>query len=100
MAKDRPLMTVTEVAQYLRFHTTTIYRLVGEKKLPAIRIGGTWRFIREDLEEWCRSELSNFASPPGNSAPRDIAPAASSGSEAASAGRKRTRGRTRNRRLA
>jgi len=46
------ILTVDELAEYLRVHRSTIYRLVKARKLPAFRIGSDWRFNREQIDEW------------------------------------------------
>jgi excisionase family DNA binding protein len=48
------LMTVSEIASYLRVHPTTIYRLVKSGKMPSIRIGDSWRFDRDRIERWLK----------------------------------------------
>jgi excisionase family DNA binding protein len=58
-------MTLLEVADYLRVHPTTIYRLVKTRRLPAFRVGGDWRFNREDIEHWCRRATEQRAAPDG-----------------------------------
>lgn len=50
------VLTVGEVAKYLRVHQTTIYRLLKTQKLPAFRVGSDWRFNLETIEEWMRQE--------------------------------------------
>jgi excisionase family DNA binding protein len=50
------VLTVREVAEYLRVHQTTIYRLLKEQKLPAFRVGSDWRFNREVIERWMIQE--------------------------------------------
>jgi excisionase family DNA binding protein len=40
----RKVMTMDEVAEYLRVHRTTIYRLIKRHKIPAFRVGRNWRF--------------------------------------------------------
>ena len=52
---DRP-MTVQELAIYLQVHRSTIYRLLGQKKLPAFRVGSDWRFSRKALDQWMKSQ--------------------------------------------
>jgi excisionase family DNA binding protein len=57
--KDTPsaagqVMTVREVAEWLRIHPTTLYRLLREDKIPGFRIGADWRFNRETVEEWLK----------------------------------------------
>lgn len=46
------IMTVDEVAEYLRINTKTAYRLAGEQKLPGFKVGGAWRFRRSEIESW------------------------------------------------
>jgi excisionase family DNA binding protein len=50
------VLTVREVAEYLRVHQATIYRLLPEQKLPAFRVGADWRFKREVIERWMIQE--------------------------------------------
>jgi excisionase family DNA binding protein len=47
-----PVMTVRELADYLRVHPSTIYRLLKEKRIPAFRVGSDWRFNREAIDRW------------------------------------------------
>jgi excisionase family DNA binding protein len=53
---ETSLLTVRELAEYLRVHQATIYRLVKEQKLPAFRVGSDWRFNREVIERWMIQE--------------------------------------------
>ena len=46
------LMTVEEVANYLRVAEKTIYRLVGQGEIPAAKIGQQWRFKRTSIDDW------------------------------------------------
>jgi excisionase family DNA binding protein len=48
------ILTVREVADYLRLGESTIYRLAQEGKLPGRKIGGTWRFSRQAITIWFR----------------------------------------------
>ena len=47
-----PLMTTTEVAEYLNLTTRTIQAKLAAKAIPATKVGGRWRFRREQLDEW------------------------------------------------
>jgi excisionase family DNA binding protein len=52
---ERPaqdVLTLDEVAAYLRVHTSTIYRLLKRKELPAFKVGSDWRFTRESVDHW------------------------------------------------
>ncbi len=55
---DQPdeILTLDEVAAYLKAGKRTVYRLAASGKLPAFKLGGTWRFRRADLDKWiaCR----------------------------------------------
>lgn len=44
------MMTVAELSNYLSLSARSVYRLVGD--LPAIRVGGRWRFRVSDVEQW------------------------------------------------
>lgn len=44
------VMTVAEVASFLRLAESTVYRLAQEGELPGYKIGGRWRFSREQVE--------------------------------------------------
>ena len=50
------ILTLKEVAEYLKVTERTIYRLAGAKKIPAFKVGGTWRFSRGDIDEWIRRQ--------------------------------------------
>ena len=56
------ILTIREVADYLKITERTLYRLVQEGKLPAFKVGNSWRFRREDLERWI-SEQSRGPEP-------------------------------------
>lgn len=51
------LMTVEELEQYLRFTKKTIYRLLKQGEIPAVRIGNKWRFDKETIDKWLRHEI-------------------------------------------
>jgi excisionase family DNA binding protein len=48
------VMTIREVSLYLRLAQSTVYKLVNEGKLPGRKVGGTWRFSKQRLDEWLR----------------------------------------------
>lgn len=45
-------MTPREAAEYLSVHVRTIYRLVKNGEIPGRKVGGSWRFRKEALDEW------------------------------------------------
>ncbi|MGB2799487.1 MAG: response regulator [Dehalococcoidia bacterium] len=46
------LMTVKEVAEYLKLNYMTVYKLAQKGRIPASKIGGNWRFKKDLLDEW------------------------------------------------
>lgn len=46
------LMTLEEVADFLRLSKDTVYRMASGGKLPASKVGSQWRFRREDVDQW------------------------------------------------
>lgn len=46
------ILTIDEVASYLKLAKKTAYRLASEGKLPGFKVGGSWRFKREDVQHW------------------------------------------------
>lgn len=46
------ILTIDEVASYLKASKRTVYRLAASGKLPAFKLGGTWRFRRGELDRW------------------------------------------------
>jgi len=45
-------MTVQDVAEYLNVDPKTVYRMVKRGDLPGFKVGGSWRFRREDIDDW------------------------------------------------
>ncbi|RMF92161.1 MAG: DNA-binding protein [Candidatus Schekmanbacteria bacterium] len=54
------ILTLKEVAEYMRVNTATIYRLVRTGKIPAFRVGNRWRFRKTSIDEWLNSSESKI----------------------------------------
>lgn len=54
MADD--ILTIQELAIYLKLNDKTAYRLASEGKLPGFKVGGSWRFKRVDIEKWIEEQ--------------------------------------------
>lgn len=50
------ILTIKQVAAYLKVTERTIYRLAAAKKIPAFKVGGTWRFSRADIDSWIKQQ--------------------------------------------
>lgn len=53
------ILTLKEVAEYLKLAEKTVYRLVAEGKLPDFKVGGSWRFKKCDIENWIETSKSD-----------------------------------------
>ena len=73
---ERPsILTLENVAEYLRVHPLTIYRLLKKKQLPAFKLGHDWRFNRESIDRW-RADAERSRRPVNYSADSSSAGAA------------------------
>ena len=63
MSKQTPdVMTLNEVAEYLRIPRSTVYKLVQEGRIPGQKVGRQWRFRRETVQAWLdRRQVSDPA---------------------------------------
>jgi excisionase family DNA binding protein len=55
-APNSELMILSEVADYLGMAERTIYQYVQEGKIPAFKIGTSWRFRRSEIDGWLESQ--------------------------------------------
>jgi excisionase family DNA binding protein len=46
------IMTLEEVASYLRLSRDTVYRLTQAGTIPAAKVGNQWRYRKEEVDEW------------------------------------------------
>jgi PTS system nitrogen regulatory IIA component len=51
---ENEVLTLEEVAGYLRLSKKTVYKMVRTGELPAFKAGTHWRLKRPELEEWIR----------------------------------------------
>lgn len=52
------LLTIEDLAEYFQVSKKTVYRLLKQKQLPAVRISGQWRFREEAIERWLQEKQS------------------------------------------
>ena len=57
--------TAEEVAEALRLHPYTVRRLCREKRVPAFKFGGQWRFRKDDIDQWSKSYPFTKGKPQG-----------------------------------
>ena len=57
MSSDDKIMTLEEVAEYLRVKPQTIYTWAQEKKIPAAKLGKEWRFKKSMIDKWFNESI-------------------------------------------
>ncbi len=50
------ILTINEVAEYLKVTERTVYRLAAAKKIPAFKVGGKWRFRSTGIGGWIANQ--------------------------------------------
>ena len=56
---DSEVFTFEEAKTYLKVSSSTLYRLVQHKKIPASKVGRSWRFRKEKLISWLERQEEN-----------------------------------------
>ncbi|WP_419601545.1 methylation-associated defense system helix-turn-helix domain-containing protein MAD1 [Thiolapillus sp.] len=46
------IMTIKEVASYLKLTEKTAYRLAADGKIPGFKVGASWRFRKSEIDRW------------------------------------------------
>jgi excisionase family DNA binding protein len=54
---ENRLLTSSEVAEWLNMDEATVQRMSRTGELPAVKIGGRYRFRQADLEEWFNKQM-------------------------------------------
>ena len=55
---DEDILTIDEVAKYLRVSERTVYEWAQKGEIPSGKIGTVWRFKKTELEQWVNDRLS------------------------------------------
>ncbi len=50
------IMTMKELADYLKIAEKTAYRFALEKKIPGFKVGTAWRFRKKEIDEWIEKQ--------------------------------------------
>ena len=53
------ILTVSELCSFLKLAEKTAYRLASEGKIPAFKIGGSWRFSKNDILKWIEEQKTS-----------------------------------------
>ncbi|MCK4802236.1 helix-turn-helix domain-containing protein [bacterium] len=53
------LMTIREVADYLRLSKVTVYKMTRQGKIPALKIGKQWRYNKSEIDSWVKQKSNS-----------------------------------------
>lgn len=57
MAEEQ-VLTVKQVAEYFQVTEKTIYKLSQSGDLPGFKVGGSWRFKKDDIDKWIENNMN------------------------------------------
>lgn len=53
------VMTIDDLAVYLKLSTSTLYKLCAEGKVPGQKVGRHWRFHKDVIDNWLGKRAGN-----------------------------------------
>lgn len=53
---DDEILTIKELASYLKIADKTAYRFVSEGRIPGFKVGGSWRFRKREIDRWIKEQ--------------------------------------------
>lgn len=54
---ENEILTLEEVAAYLRLTPQTIYKWAQERRIPAVKLGKEWRFRKSIIDRWLDDQI-------------------------------------------
>ncbi len=66
MADSREVMNIRQASDYLGVSPDTLYKYVGEEKIPAFKLGNRWRFKKSRLDQWMEEKSSQLETRSGH----------------------------------
>ncbi len=52
----KSLLDVDDLAKYLKLQKQTIYNWLNQRKISGMKIGGVWRFDKQEIDKWLKSK--------------------------------------------
>jgi len=63
-SEEKSVMTLAEVAEYLRISESTVYKLAREGVIPAQKLGKQWRFHKLAVTDWLKGHNTSDSKKP------------------------------------
>jgi|DewCreStandDraft_1066081.scaffolds.fasta_scaffold01933_4 excisionase family DNA binding protein len=51
------LLTAQEASNYLKISVRTLYKHIKEQRIPAFKLGRSWRFLKSELDNWLKQKI-------------------------------------------
>lgn len=58
---ETDIITIRELASYLKMAEKTLYRLAAEGAVPAFKVGASWRFRKSEIDKWIKGQENKGA---------------------------------------
>ncbi len=58
---EDPILTIPEVARYLKMSKSKVYNLVSKKEIPHLKIGRNVRIRQADLQRWIEKQTKQLS---------------------------------------
>lgn len=55
------LLTIEELARYLKISKHTLYKMLEKRKIPAFKIANQWRFKKEKIDRWLEEHEHQYS---------------------------------------
>jgi len=55
---DQQLLTLSEVAEYLRVAEKTVLRMIARNEIPCVKVANQWRFIKSVIDDWLLARMN------------------------------------------
>ncbi len=49
-------LTIDQIADYLQVSREKIYKMCQQSRMPASKLGGQWRFDKNEIDQWLRKQ--------------------------------------------
>ena len=69
---ESEIMTMKEVAGYLKINEKTAYRLASARKIPGFKVGGSCRFRLSDIDNWIDKKTADQGGMHGGEDTNDV----------------------------
>lgn len=58
----KKLLNVDDLAKYLRLKKQTIYNWLNQGKISGMKVGGVWRFDKQEIDKWLKAQSRKIKS--------------------------------------